>query len=70
MNDFDRFLVLELKEMLDPVVATPAPRRRSRRPEARLSIVMALEAPIDLAAEAIPAVEPLAVTVPVAVRPL
>ena len=28
MNDFDRFLELELREMLDPVVATAAPRRR------------------------------------------
>lgn len=70
MNDFDRFLVLELREMLDPVVATPAPRRRSRRPDARISIVVAAEAPIDLAAEAIPAVEPFAVAVPVAAPPL
>jgi hypothetical protein len=30
MNDFDRFLEFELRQMLDPVVTTAAPRRRRR----------------------------------------
>ncbi len=39
MNDFDRFLELELARMLDRVVTTPAPPRSSppgRRPVVRL----------------------------------
>jgi hypothetical protein len=28
MNDFDRYLEFELRQMLDPVVTTSAPRRR------------------------------------------
>ncbi len=67
MNDFDRFLVLELRQMLDPVVATPAPSRRRRRPDARPSIVLSVEAaPIELAPEAISVDEPIVATVPVA----
>jgi hypothetical protein len=68
MNDFDQFLELQLRHMLDPVVATSAPARRSRRTKARRPI-LAVEAPIDLAVEAIPVVEPVAVTVPVATSP-
>jgi hypothetical protein len=30
MNDFDRFLEFELRQMLDPVVTPGAPRRRRR----------------------------------------
>jgi hypothetical protein len=63
MDDFDRFLDLQLRYMLDPVVTTPAPPRRNRRPRLRQPI-RAVAAPIEL--EAIPVVEPVAVTVPVA----
>ena len=35
MNDFDKFLDIQLRNMLDRIVATPAPPRRSRRPKAR-----------------------------------
>ena len=56
MNDFDKFLDLQLRHMLAPVVATPAPPRRSRPLKARQPI---------LAVEAMPAVEPVAVTVPI-----
>ena len=70
MNDFDRFLDLQLRHMLDPIVAAPAPRRRSRRPNARRSILVVLETPIEFAPEAIAAVEPVAVTVRVAAPPL
>ncbi len=59
MNDFDRSLELELRKLLDPVVATPAPPRGRikgvRRP------VLAVEAPLVLVA--IPVVE--SATVPV-----
>jgi hypothetical protein len=30
MNDFDRFLEFELRQLLDPVVTSGAPRRRRR----------------------------------------
>lgn len=35
MNDFDKFLDLQLRNMLDRIVATPAPPRGRRRPKAR-----------------------------------
>jgi hypothetical protein len=63
MNDFDKFLDLQLRRMLDPVVATPAPPRRNRRPKLRQPI-LAVVAPIEL--ETIAVVEPMVVTVPVA----
>jgi len=31
VNDFDRFLEFELRQMLDPVVVSGAPRRRTRK---------------------------------------
>jgi len=65
MNDFDKFLDLQLRHMLDPVVATPAPPRRSRPPKARKP-VLAVQASIELVPEVVPAVEPLMATVPVA----
>lgn len=64
MNDFDRFLTLQLRDMLDPVVATPAPPRKGRRPRARQPF-LAIAATIELAPEAISAVEPGMATVPV-----
>jgi hypothetical protein len=64
MDDFDKFLDVQLRVMLDPVVATPAPPRRNRRPKARQPI-LTIVAPIQLAPEAIPVVEPVAVTAPV-----
>jgi hypothetical protein len=69
MNDFDKFLDLQLRQMLDPVVATPAPPRGSRRPRGRQPI-LAVEASIELASEAIPVGEPVVVTVPVAPSPI
>jgi hypothetical protein len=71
MNDFDKFLDLKLRHMLDPVVATPAPPRRSRRTRARKPI-LAVEAPIETGAfgaigpQAISLVEPVMAAVPVA----
>lgn len=58
MNDFDRYLERQLRRMLDPVVATPAPRRMGPRVAAGRPI-LTVAAPIDRAAEAIPVVEPV-----------
>jgi hypothetical protein len=66
MNDFDRYLENGLREMLDPVVALGAPRRR-RRTGSGLPLLAVLKAPIELVpelvADAMPAVEPVAVHV-------
>jgi hypothetical protein len=62
MNDFDRFIEFELRQMLDPVVTPAAPRRR--RPKGNGSPFLAvISAPLEKAAEVLPAVEP--VTVPI-----
>jgi hypothetical protein len=58
MNYFDRFLELELREMLDPVVNPGAPRRR-RRKSTRSPLLKVVSAPIELAAEVLPAVVPV-----------
>jgi hypothetical protein len=55
MNDFDRFLEFELRQLLDPVVTAGAPRRRRRaKSSPRLMIVS-------------PQVEPIAAVEPVVV---
>ena len=68
MNEFDRFLELKLRQMLDPVVATRPPTRRGRLKRPQRPILAVVPAAIELAAEAIP-VEPLMVTIPVASAP-
>jgi len=64
MNDFDRFLEFELRQMLDPLVTSETPRRR-RRQGANGQFLTVLKAPLDLAVEAV--VEPVAI--PVSVLP-
>lgn len=62
MNDFDRYLEFELRHMLDPVVARRAPRRGGRK--STLSPLLAVVAvPIELARQAVPALEPVALPV-------
>ncbi len=61
MNDFDRYLESGLRQMLDPVVALGAPRRR-RRTSSGLPLLAVVKAPIELVADVLPAVEPLVVT--------
>jgi hypothetical protein len=56
MNDFDRFLEFELRQMLDPVVTPGAPRRR-RRKSSRSPLLKVVSAPIELAVE--PVVVPI-----------
>lgn len=65
MNDFDRFIEFELRQMLEPVVASGAPRRR-RRNSSGSPLLAVVKAPIELVAEVLPAVEP----VPVPVQPV
>jgi len=54
MNDFDRFLEFELRQMLDPVVTPGAPRRKRAKGSPVLTIV-----PPQV--DAIMAVEPVVV---------
>jgi hypothetical protein len=69
MNEFDRFLEMKLRQMLDPVVASQPPARRGRLERPQKPILAAVPAAMELAAEAIPYVEPVVVTVPVASAP-
>lgn len=62
MNDFDRFLEFELRQMLDPVVTPGAPRRR-RRKSTRSPLRKVVSTPIELAAEVLPKVEPVVVPI-------
>jgi hypothetical protein len=62
MNDFDRYLEDGLREMLDPVVAAGAPRRR-RRTGSGFPLLAVVKAPIELVGDAMPAVEPVAIYV-------
>jgi hypothetical protein len=62
MNYFDRFLEFELREMLDPLVNPGAPRRR-RRMSTRSPLLKVVSAPIEPAAEVLPAVESVIVPV-------
>jgi hypothetical protein len=63
MNDFDRFLEFELRQMLDPVVTSGTPRRRSRRKANGHPLLTVVKAPLGLAVEAVvePAVVPVSV---------
>lgn len=51
MNDFDRFLEFELRQMLDPVVASRAPRRVRRKTNG-LPVLAVVTAPIEPVAAA------------------
>ena len=57
MNDFDRFLEFELRQILDSVVPPPAPRRRRRIKGSPLLTIVTPQV------EAILAVEPVVVPV-------
>ena len=61
MNDFDRFLEFELRQMLDPVIASGTPRRRRRKADKERPLLAVVKAPFDLAVEA--AVEPVAIPI-------
>jgi len=66
MNDFDQILELKLRHLLDPVVAGLPPSRRARQAKPQQPILTVERLGIDLLAEAIPVVEPVVVTLPVA----
>ena len=65
MNDFDRILELKLRHLLDPVVARRPPTRGARR-KPHQPILTLERGGIDRAAMAMPVVEPVVVTLPVA----
>ncbi len=69
MNDFDRFLEVQLRKMLDPVAMSRPPARGGRRERVRKPILAIAPAVIELAAETFTAVEPAVVTISVASAP-
>jgi hypothetical protein len=73
MNDFDRFLEVQLRQMLDPVAMSQPPARRGRLEKPQTPILAiapaGAAATVELAAESFPVVEPAVVTVPVASAP-
>jgi hypothetical protein len=62
MNDFDRYLESELRQMLDPVVTVRAPHRRWRKGSG-LPLLAVVTAPIEKVAEVLPAIDPVAIPV-------
>ena len=64
MNDFDRYLESELRQMLDRVVDAAAPSRRTWQKNSRLPLVAVVKAPIEKMAEVLPVIDPVAVPVP------
>ena len=69
MNDFDRYLELNLRLMLDPVVATPPPSRKGRLSRPQKPILAIVTAAVELPADVIPAIEPAVVAIPVPAAP-
>ena len=68
MNDFDSILELKLRHLLDPVVAGRPPVRRAHLKRPQQPILVVDEVGVELAADAILAVEPVVVTLPVSAR--
>ncbi|HVH63713.1 MAG TPA: hypothetical protein VNA65_08935 [Candidatus Dormibacteraeota bacterium] len=56
MNDFDRLLELQLREMLDPVAGQRPPTRGQRSKKPAEPLIVVLPAPVELAAEPIPVI--------------
>jgi len=73
MNDFDRFLEVQLRKILDPVAMSRPPARGGRleKPQTPILAIVPAGAPavIELAAETFTAVEHAVVTIPVAAAP-
>ena len=68
MDDFERHLDVELQLLLDPIVATPAPRRRRR---AGGNPLRAIAGGLSSVASEVPVLaEPAPVTVPVPAAPI
>lgn len=63
MNDFDRYLESELRQLLDPVVDAGAPRRRWRK-DSGLPLLAVVKAPIEHVADVLPVFDPVAVPIP------
>lgn len=54
MNDFDRFLETQLRQMLDPVVATQPPGRARRRKAGEPVIVVLDQTELVVVPDAVP----------------
>ena len=65
MNEFDRFLEVELRLMLDPVVVVQPPARGGLK-EPRKPVLAVVPPRIELPADAVGEVEPVRVAVTVA----
>ncbi|HEY8953776.1 MAG TPA: hypothetical protein VIP78_14605 [Candidatus Dormibacteraeota bacterium] len=63
MDEFDRLLEFELRRMLDPVVASPAPARRRVRGRG-VSVLTTAPHPVELAPATIAVVELTVATLP------
>jgi hypothetical protein len=64
MNDFDRYLESELRQMLDPVVDAAVPSRRTWRNDSGVPLLAVVKAPIEEVAEVLPVIDPMTVPVP------
>jgi hypothetical protein len=64
MNDFDRYLESELRQMLDPVVDAAAPSRRTWRNDSGVPLLAVVKATIAEVAEVLPLIDPMTVPVP------
>jgi len=56
MNDFDQILELKLRQMLDPVVASPAPARGRRDTRSRRPILTLQPVPLEVVPVAVPVI--------------
>ena len=65
MNDFDLILELNLRQMLDPVVARKPPVRGGRLARAQAPILALEPAGLELAPQPIAVLDSVAVTIPV-----
>ena len=59
MNEFDRFLELGLRRMLDPVTEASAPRRRNHPKGKHSPLLLVMAAPSGLTSAVVPVAEPL-----------
>jgi hypothetical protein len=64
MNDFDRYLESELRQMLDPLVDAAAPSRRTWRKDSGVPLLAVVKAPIEKVDEVLPVIDSVAVPVP------
>lgn len=64
MNDFDRLLELQLREMLDPVVGRRPPVRGQRSKRPAEPVIVSVPAPVELVPEPVPVIAAAPVALP------